>query len=464
MKFRNLIVLSIIATVVSISACRDDFDFDIASESLRFSQDTLNLDTIFNHTNSQTYKLTIHNKENKDIEIPRIYLSKGESSFFKMNVDGMPGFDFENVAVRKRDSILIFVEIAAGEAPINPLYEDEINFEISTGSQQIKLLSYIEKAKFYNTEMDENYQLSESTWSNDYSRVIFGTVNANNLTIGPKTKVYFHDAANLTVNGQLNVQGSLNNEVIFRTDRMDERSDSLPNMWGKIKIKSPNTSLVNSIDYAVIKGGSVGLEVDQSRLEIKNTKILNNERIGLYGINAILRGENMVINNSNIASLAIEGGDVQFIHSTFGNFFNIGTGAGGNYSMYLSNVGENNVSIPLTQANFYNCIFYGRASNALIFEQGSTTFNHNFKNNIIRLDFPNEISGIDNSNKNEDPMFVNSGFGKNDLRLVLESPAAGWGDPTYSTWVPFDILNQSRTGSAPTPGAYQNLVNPEDLN
>src|SRR5690606_15426754 len=141
-------------------------------------------------------------------------------------------------------------------------------------------------------------------WSNDYSRVIFGTVNANNLTIGPKTKVYFHDAANLTVNGQLNVQGSLNNEVIFRTDRMDERSDSLPNMWGKIKIKSPNTSLVNAINYAVIKGGSVGLEVDQSHLEITNTKILNNERIGLYGINAILRGENVVINNSNIAALA----------------------------------------------------------------------------------------------------------------------------------------------------------------
>ena len=464
MKFRNLIVLSVIASLIGFSACRDDFDFEVASESLRFSQDTLNLDTIFNHTNSQTYKLTIHNNQNKDVEIPRIYLSRGESSFFKINVDGMPGFDFENVAIRKRDSILIFVEIAAGEAPTNPFYEDEINFDISSGNQQVKLLSYIEKAKFYNTEMDENYQLLESSWNNDYSRVLFGTVNANNLTIGPKTKIYFHNAANLTVNGQLNVQGSLNNEVIFRTDRMDERSDSLPNTWGKIKIKSPNTSVVNSINYAVIKGGSVGLEVDQSQLNITNTKILNNERIGLYGINALLRGENVVINNSNIASLAIEGGDVQFVHSTFGNFFNIGTGAGGNYSMYLSNVGENNVLIPLTQANFYNCIFYGRASNAIIFEQGNTTFNHNFKNNVIRLDYPDEVSGIDASNKMEDPMFVNPGFGKNDLRLWADSPAIGWGDPTYATWVPFDILNQPRTGFAPTPGAYQNAVDPESMN
>lgn len=456
MKIRQLFVLSLIALVIGIASCRDDFDYDLASEELSFSNDTLNLDTIFNYTQSQTYRLSIHNRQNKDVFVPKIYLNKGENSYFKINVDGMPGHTFDQVAIRKKDSIIVFIEIAAQEAPNNPHYEDEIVVETEAGFQQVKLLSYIEKAKFYNVEMNENYQLTENNWDQSYSRVLFGNIQANNLNIGPKTKVYFHSNANLTIHGALNVQGSFQNEVIFRTDRMDERSDSLPNNWGKIKLKTPQ-GIENSIQHAIIKGGSVGLEVDHSNLNISNSKILNNEKIGLYGINSKIRGENLVVSNSNLAALAIEGGDVQFVHSTFSNYFNIGQGAGGNYSLFLGNLGENDVNLPLVQANFYNCIFYGRSSNAVIFDQGSSTFNHDFKNNIIRMDFPSELSGIDNSNLNEDPKYVDPGFGKNDVRLKEDSPAAGLGNPTYANWVPLDLLNQPRT-SAPTAGAYQNLV------
>lgn len=458
MKIRNLVVIGLLTLVFGLSSCREDFDFDIASSELMFSKDTLNLDTVFNHTSSQTYQLTIHNKQNKDIRIPKIYLSQGASSLFKINVDGMSGFEFEDVAIRKKDSIFIFVEITAGELAMNMDYEDEINFETDFGYQRIKLLSHLERAKFYNTEMNDHYTLTETSWDSDYSRVIFGNVSATDLTIGPKTKVYLHNDANLNINGTININGSLGNEVIFRTDRMDERSDSLPNNWGKIKIKSPNSSVLNSINYAVIRGGNVGLEVESSKLEIKNTKIVNNEFVGLYGINAQIKGENLVVNNSNVASVAIEGGSVEFIHSTFANYHNIGQGAGGNYSLFLSNQGENGVSIPLTQANFYNCILYGRAWNAVYFEQGSGAFNHHFKNNVIRLDMPNLVSGIDGSNiTDQDPMFVDPGFGKNDVRLLSDTEVAGTGSTVYSALVPLDILGQSRVAQ-PTPGAYQALV------
>lgn len=462
MKIRNLIVVGLAGLLFGISSCRDDFDFDMASKDLSFSSDTIHLDTIFNHTSSQTYKLTIHNGENKDIQIPRIYLSRGENSLYKLNVDGMPGYDFEDVAIRKKDSIFVFVEIAAGEAPVNPLYEDEINVETTNGTQRIQLISYIEKAKFYNTEESENYQLQENNWDSEFSRVIFGNVNAENLNIGPRTKVYFHKDAGLTINGQLVVNGSLGNEVIFRTDRMDERSDSLPDQWGKIKIKSNNFSIENSVDYAIIKSGNVGLEVENSKLNIKNTKILNSQELGLYGINSVIRGENLVVSHSNLASVAIEGGDVEFIHSTFVNYFNIGQGGGGNFSLYLGNNDDNGNNIPLTQANFYNCIIYGRSSNAVIFDNEGSVFNHNFKNNVIRIDFPNELAGIDNTNiTDRNPSFRNPGFGKNDFRLLTDSEVLGTANPIWAAMVPFDLLNQPRI-SAPTPGAYQIAVDPED--
>lgn len=106
MKIRNLIVFGLIALLIGISSCRDDFDYDIASKELSFSSDTLHLDTIFSNTGSQTYKLVVHNRENKDIQIPRIYLNKGESSLFKINVDGLSGAAFENIVVHKKTASL----------------------------------------------------------------------------------------------------------------------------------------------------------------------------------------------------------------------------------------------------------------------------------------------------------------------------------------------------------------------
>src|SRR5690625_2572761 len=118
-----------------------------------------------------------------------------------------------------------------------------------------------------------------------------------------------------------------------------------------------------------------------------------------------------------------------------------GQGAGGNYSLFLGNLGENDVSLPLLQANFYNCIFYGRSSNAIIFEDGGAMFNHNFKNNLIKLNFPNEVEGIDESNTiGLDQMIVNPGIGKNDLRLKSETEAVGIAYPTFAEIVPLDIL------------------------
>lgn len=449
MQIRSLLTAAILLLIIGITSCRDDFDFEPASDELGFSTDTISLDTIFNHTNSQTYKVTVHNRQDKDVEIPRIFLSRGESSFYKLNVDGMPGYAFDNVPVRAKDSIFIFVEIAAGEAPVNPLYEDEIMFETTNGSQQVKLISWIERAMFYNTEMTENFSLGNVDWNSDYSRVIYGNVTAENFNASAGTRVYFHNNSSLTVNQTMNVVGNKGNEVRFRSDRHDERSDSLPNMWGKILLKNNTNSI---IDYAIIKGGNIGLEVENSTLTISNTKILNNDDIGLFAHGTSnVTGYNLVINNSDLASLALEGGTYDFRHCTFANYHNIGQGAGQNYSLFLSNDGA-----ALVQANFYNNIFYGRASNAITFDSiGSGAFNHDFQNNFIRNDF-GDITFSPSNITEGDPLFVNPGFGTNDLRLKVDSPAAQNGN-IGNRGIIQDILEVGRPDN-PTLGAYQSLV------
>ncbi len=462
MKTRNLIVLSIIALILGISSCRDDFDFDLASDNLSFSSDTLNLDTIFNYTNSQTYKLTIHNNQDEDVQIPRIFLSRGESSLFKINVDGMAGFEFENVAVRKNDSIFIFVEIAAGEVLNNSIYEDEINFETTAGNQQVKLLSYLEKAKFYNTEQSDNYPLTETNWDNQWSRVLFGNINAGDLTISAGTKVYFHNDAELNVTGTFNVNGAPNQKVIFRTDRMDDRSDSIPNAWGKIKLKSPNNSVLNTINYAVIRGANTGLEVQDSRLDISNTKIQNNENFGLLAYNSIINGRNLVLTNANLATLGLEGGSYDFRQCTFANYLSTGQSSGNSYSLILSND-----SFALNQANFYNNIFYGISANAIAFDSHtSNNFIYDFDYNVMRLDVPGELPSTEFTNnlvlQTSDLLFVETEDLFNDLRLILDTPAAGHANLVYlDSMTNSDILGESR-GTSPNPGAYQTPINPED--
>lgn len=446
MRIRNLLTLSVLFMIIGISSCRDDFDFEPASDELGFSTDTLSLDTIFNHTNSQTYKLTVHNRQNEDVEIPKIYLLRGENSFYKLNVDGMPGYYFENIPVRAKDSIFVFVEIAAGEAPANPLYEDEILFETTNGSQQVKLLSWIERAKFYIPGQGQSdVEITDSPWDNSYSRVIFGNAVVGNLDIQAGTRVYFHSDAGMTVNGSLNVNGSIGNDVRFRSDRHDERSDSLPNMWNKIHLK-PNSN--SSIRYAIIKGGNIGLEVEEANLNISDTKILNNEKMGIYARNANISGYNLVINNSDWTALGIEGGTYEFTHCTFANYHNIGQGTGQNYSLILSNDGAG-----LMQANFYNSIFYGRSQAAVYFDNvGSEAFNHDFQNNFIRNEF-GDLTFPPSNVTEGDPLFVDPGFGKNDLRIKVESSAINLGAPDY--WIETDILGDLRDPSSPNAGAYE---------
>lgn len=446
MRIRNLLTLSVLFMIIGISSCRDDFDFEPASDELGFSTDTLSLDTIFNHTNSQTYKLTVHNRQNEDVEIPKIYLLRGENSFYKLNVDGMPGYYFENIPVRAKDSIFVFVEIAAGEAPANPLYEDEILFETTNGSQQVKLLSWIERAKFYIPGQGQSdVEITDSPWDNSYSRVIFGNAVVGNLDIQAGTRVYFHSDAGMTVNGSLNVNGSIGNDVRFRSDRHDERSDSLPNMWNKIHLK-PNSN--SSIRYAIIKGGNIGLEVEEANLNISDTKILNNEKMGIYARNANISGYNLVINNSDWTALGIEGGTYEFTHCTFANYHNIGQGTGQNYSLILSNDGAG-----LMQANFYNSIFYGRSQAAVYFDNvGSESFNHDFQNNFIRNEF-GDLTFPPSNVTEGDPLFVDPGFGKNDLRIKVESSAINLGSPDYL--IETDILGDLRDPSSPNAGAYE---------
>ena len=106
------------------SSCRQDFEFTPSTGQLSFSKDTVYLDTVFSNIGSSTYTLKVYNNSDNDILIPSLKLSKGQTSNYRMNVDGMlgngplVGKEFENVELLAQDSMFVFIETTIDIQPL----------------------------------------------------------------------------------------------------------------------------------------------------------------------------------------------------------------------------------------------------------------------------------------------------------------------------------------------------------
>ena len=88
---RQFTFLFFIGMLISLSSCRTDFGTVASQGDLKFSKDTIYLDTVFATIGSSTYTLKVYNQIKNDITIPSIQLKKGLDSKYRMTVDGMHG-------------------------------------------------------------------------------------------------------------------------------------------------------------------------------------------------------------------------------------------------------------------------------------------------------------------------------------------------------------------------------------
>ena len=100
---RLTITLFILATLLlnMLPACDglDDHYSTNPTYRLSFSTDTLAFDTIFSTIGSTTRQFMIYNKNSEPLSIESIMLASGESTGFRMNVDGRKGSSFNNVCL-----------------------------------------------------------------------------------------------------------------------------------------------------------------------------------------------------------------------------------------------------------------------------------------------------------------------------------------------------------------------------
>lgn len=508
-----------IALLILSNACRKDFDFAPSTGNLEFSKDTVYLDTIFANIGSSTYNLKVYNRSDDDISIPTVKLNRGENSGFRLNVDGVAGKSFNNVEIQAKDSLFIFIETTFNtDNPNNDpffnneiLYTDKIEFDTGSNYQDVELVTLVKDAVFIFPERDDATGIIETltfdvngeqfeteiqgrelmpdelTFTNEKPYVIYGYAavpNGETLTVNAGARIHFHADSGLIVseNATLNVNGTLStdtdlleNEVIFESDRLEPNFENVPGQWGTIWLFE--NSINNTINYATIKNGTVGLLVDANpdavndKLTITNSQLYNFGNYGILARNTSITAENLVVNNSGQSSVALTfGGKYNFTHSTIANYWN---NSFRQFPALLINnflETEDAVTITnLTEANFNNCIIYGNDNPEFILdeiEDDSVIFNFKFTNSLLRFsDNLNEFTGdnynfentvnYENNIFNQEPDFKNTSLNK--LIIGDNSNANGIGASSFASQVPNDILGVNRT-SAPDAGAYQHTV------
>jgi hypothetical protein len=507
---RQFTLLFITGILISISSCRTDFETVASTGELEFSRDTIYLDTVFTNIGSSTYTLKVYNNSKNDITIPSIKLGKGLSSKYRMTVDGMQGNEgksFDNVNLLAKDSMYIFIETTASITDANPtdfLYTDQILFDGGENLQKVELVTLIQDAVFlyptrfadgtteslpigdeeiYGFFLDENDPVNgnELLFNNKKPYVVYGYAavpSGKTVIFDPGTRVHFHANSGLIVasNASINVKGiasttdKMENEVIFEGDRLEPGFSDVPGQWGAIWLTEGSTN--NEINHLTIKNATIGLLIQNNNgttVSIKNTQIYDSSNYGILAQTAKISGENLVINNAGLGSLACTyGGDYKFTHCTFNNNWPSSSQVAVLVNNYF--IGASPEVKNLTAATFNNCIIYGSYSNEMILNKKTgATFEYQFNNCLIKFDntsnqftndplyqFTTDPTHYNAIIQNKDPKFFK--IDENKLNIDDTSAAFAKGNTTYL--VPLDILGNTRT-LPPDLGSYQNKPFPK---
>lgn len=492
MKFTKELFLFSVVLFFILSSCKKDKLLTNSGAKLGFSTDSILFDTVFAQVGSTTKTFRIYNNESQPMNISKVSLGGGTNSQFRINVDGISGTSLSDIDILAGDSLYVFVQVTVNPtSALSPLLiKDSIIFETNGNLQYVNLTAigrnvYLHKPDHFPTNFPA-YSIihcdgtKDGAWKNDKPHLIFGYAvvdSACTLTMMPGTQVYLHKYAVLWVykGGSLQVRGAHGNEVTFEGDRLEPEYKEIPGQWGKIWLMKG--SINNSIEWAKIKNGAIGLQVEepdasgtQPFLHLTNTIIKNMSAAALYTQNAHIRCNNCVFANcGQYVAVITRGGSYSFQHCTFADYWNSNpnNASGSNTSSprstptlamnnyYIDNSGVEYV-YSMDTATFDNCIISGELDDEIAVDSAAGiagyNFHYLFNHSIVKTAtyFTNNGIHYNTAYRNLDPGFKD--VSANDYNLNATSASYQKGDPTIV--VPFD-LNYILRGSPPDLGAYQ---------
>ena len=315
------------------AACENDDSFSTSTGlKLSFSVDTLKMDTTFSNVPTSTYAFWVHNNNDAGLKLQTVRLKRGNQTGFRVNVDGVyldnsNGSQTSNVEIRRKDSILVFVELTAAttqqQAP--KLVEDDLLFCLESGrEQQVNLRAWAWDAKkLYDPVIDTDTEIETAT-----PLVIYGdlTVKEGATLTLRNTELYFHDGAGVQVYGRLVAENCL-----LRGDRLDHLFDYLPydrvsGQWDGVHFyESSTANLLEDTEIRNAREGivcdSAAIEADTYRLEMKECVVHNSLNANISAVNTRLLLDHCQLSNAGGDCVALFGGDVTMSYCTLAQFY-----------------------------------------------------------------------------------------------------------------------------------------------
>ena len=472
------------------SACQKPNNYFEGDVVLRFSEDTIVFDTVFTSVGSVTKRLKVFNDINEDLEINEIKLAKMGNTPFRLNIDGLQSDIANNVILRAKDSLHIFIETTINPNNANDplIHTDSIRFSINGNIQDVNLTAWGQDAYFYYNNSYFLYDNSDpnilydtlfyfginnsTSWNNDKPHVIYGNViihDGGSLIIGAGSRVHLHHNSNIIVleGSSLKILGEESAPVLVAGDRLDEYYKNLPGQWGRIWLTGKSYN--NQIENAHIKNGTIGIMVDtvlnslEPTLSMKNTMISNHSSYGLLAYSSFIEASNCQFNDNKVNDLYLfAGGKYRFSHCTFANFSYSHMSPSVRMSNFYEDINGNEILRPMAQADFENCIIYGNLENEIGIELSeNTSFNYQFNHCLLKL----KESEFDLSNSqyflgneyNTSPKFKDT-FDDYEFNYELgeDSPALHTASQNIASQFPNDFNGNSRLNDkGPDKGAFE---------
>lgn len=464
-------ILTVITLITLFHSCEKEKVNSSSDSVLRFSSPVITFDTVFTAIGSATKNLRVSNQTNGNIVISSIKLAGGNESGFKLNINGEAVNEASNIKIPARDSIYIFVEATLNKTGTSvPLVsEDSILFKVNDVEQKVKLIAWGQDFNLVKSQV-----IRTTTWTNEKPYLVLNYAYVDSgqvLTIEPGTTVYFHGKAGLFVKGAINVDGSPEEPVEFRGDQPETSASGVQEKWNGIVLFSGSHN--NKIDYAVIRNANIGLQVGTiehagfASVILSNTRIENMNWSGIWAMKSKILAYNCVISNVRYYNTALLlGGDYQFYHTTFANYYNnLAAGLRITETLVVSNYLVDNKSGvryvgDMKQAVFGNCIITGNRVNELsvsMDKKGGA--NYLFDRCLIQVADTFKFAEPNRFNevlRNVNPRFKNPYKGNFELDTL--SIVKDFGKPSYGRIYPFDIKDLCRMLDAgPDLGAYERV-------
>jgi len=476
-RIANGIFLSLIIVFLSFGCRKNDVLLSDSDALLTFSSDTVMFDTIFSSMGSVTKQLRVYNPYKQKVLISNISLAEGDASAYQINVDGRSGSYHSNIELAAGDSLYIFVRVTIDPTNLNSPFvvRDSILFELNGHRQDVDLYAWGQDAHFIlpDTEIEGlppfkiiAHEGETVVWTNEKPYVVLGYAvvdSTAHLVVEAGTRIHFYNNAGMWIykGGSIEVNGTLDDPVVFQGTRTEEEYKMLPAQWDRIWI---NESAQNStFNYAIIQNGTIGIQAETLNTSMGNTLVLNNTKIlnmsgwGLFTRFYKIEANNLLVANAGSSLLNLTtGGHYSFKNSTFGNYWSYGVRNDpslhlSDYYMYSTTSGDVVYSGVLEQAYFGDCIFYGGLDEELLIDSlpnSGNDFPYLFDHCLLKTtQEPNLIT--QSSLFNDDPLFADPYAGI--FYLDTLSPAIDKGVPMGN---PNDLEGQLRDAN-PDLGAYE---------